>query len=161
MYNQTSIFDNLYPKFKFTKPIRLTELFGGYGSQHFSLEYLGLKFEHYKLCEWAVPSIQAYKDGHYYNDNTDHSKGINRDDIDNYLFKKGISMDYNKPMTLQQIKRKSDKWARQVYNNIQITKNQVDITQVKGIDLEIVDTDKYDYIMTYSFPCQDLSLAGK
>ena len=24
-----------------------------------------------------------------------------------------------------------------------------------------MDTDKYDYIMTYSFPCQDLSLAGK
>ena len=37
----------------------------------------------------------------------------------------------------------------------------VNIQQVKGEDLEIVDTDKYDYILTYSFPCQDLSLAGK
>lgn len=33
--------------------------------------------------------------------------------------------------------------------------------EVHGKDLEIVDTDKYEYIMTYSFPCQDLSLAGK
>jgi DNA (cytosine-5)-methyltransferase 1 len=32
---------------------------------------------------------------------------------------------------------------------------------VKGSDLIVVDTDKYDYIMTYSFPCQDLSKAGK
>lgn len=32
--------------------------------------------------------------------------------------------------------------------------------QVKGDDLEIVDKDKYEYILTYSFPCQDLSLAG-
>jgi DNA (cytosine-5)-methyltransferase 1 len=37
----------------------------------------------------------------------------------------------------------------------------VNICNVKGKDLEIVDTDKYEYIMTYSFPCQDLSLAGK
>ena len=31
---------------------------------------------------------------------------------------------------------------------------------VKGKDLDIVDKDKYEYIMTYSYPCQDLSLAG-
>ena len=30
-----------------------------------------------------------------------------------------------------------------------------------GADLEIVDKDKYCYILTYSFPCQDLSVAGK
>ena len=29
-----------------------------------------------------------------------------------------------------------------------------------GGDLEIQDQDKYSYILTYSFPCQDLSLAG-
>ena len=29
------------------------------------------------------------------------------------------------------------------------------------MDLRIVDTDKFCYIMTYSFPCQDLSVAGK
>ena len=28
-------------------------------------------------------------------------------------------------------------------------------------DLEIVEKDKYEYILTYSFPCTDLSLAGK
>jgi DNA (cytosine-5)-methyltransferase 1 len=36
-----------------------------------------------------------------------------------------------------------------------------DITKIKASDLGVVDTDKYTYIMTYSFPCQDLSLAGK
>lgn len=36
-----------------------------------------------------------------------------------------------------------------------------DITKIHGSDLEIKDTDKFCYIMTYSFPCQDLSLAGK
>ena len=32
---------------------------------------------------------------------------------------------------------------------------------MKGQDLEIVDTDMYEYMLTYSFPCQDLSKAGK
>ena len=30
-----------------------------------------------------------------------------------------------------------------------------------GEDLKITETDKYTYIMTYSFPCQDLSCIGK
>lgn len=36
----------------------------------------------------------------------------------------------------------------------------MDITKVHAEDLEIVDVDKFTYIMTYSFPCQDLSIAG-
>lgn len=86
---------------------------------------------------------------------------MSKDEVINYLFNKGISLDYNKPMELSEIKRKGESWQRQVYNNIIATNNLVNIQQVKGSDLEIVDTDKYDYLMTYSFPCQDLSLAGK
>lgn len=37
----------------------------------------------------------------------------------------------------------------------------MDVTKITAADLGIVDTDKYEYILTYSFPCQDLSLAGK
>jgi DNA (cytosine-5)-methyltransferase 1 len=55
-----------------------------------------------------------------------------------------------------------DKYAIASYNAIHDTNFEtMDITEVKGEDLEIVDTDKYTYIMTYSFPCQDLSVAGK
>ena len=55
-----------------------------------------------------------------------------------------------------------DKYAIASYNAIHNTNfKTLDITQISGKDLEIIDIDKYDYIMTYSFPCQDLSLAGK
>lgn len=37
----------------------------------------------------------------------------------------------------------------------------LDITKIKGEDLGILETEKYTYILTYSFPCQSLSLAGK
>lgn len=55
-----------------------------------------------------------------------------------------------------------DKYAIASYNSIHGTDfPTMDITQVKGSDLGIIDTDRYCYIMTYSFPCQDLSVAGK
>lgn len=55
-----------------------------------------------------------------------------------------------------------DKYAISSYNAIHGTNFVTqDITKIKGSELEIVDTNKYCYIMTYSFPCQDLSLAGK
>ena len=116
------------------------------------------KFEHYKTCEWAVKSIQALKDLHFENDNTDYSKNLTDDEVKEYLLKKGISSNYNDPMSKEQIKRLKN--HRQIYNNIQATHNLVNIQQVKGKDLCIKDTDKFTYLLTYSFPCQDLSLAG-
>ena len=54
-----------------------------------------------------------------------------------------------------------DKYAIKSYNAIHGTNFETsDIRELKGEDLGIEDTDKYTYIMTYSFPCQDLSLAG-
>ena len=161
MENQTNIFEMLYPTFKIKTPIKLITLFSGYDSQALALKYLGVKFEHYKTCEWAIKSIQALKDLHFEEDNTDYSKDLTTDEIKEYLFNKGISNNYNDPMTQEQVSRLSNKQTRTIYNNIQATHNLVNIQQVKGTDLEIIDTDKYCYIMTYSFPCQDLSLAGK
>ena len=77
------------------------------------------------------------------------------------LFKWGISSNYNEPMTREQINRLSEGQLRTIFNNISATNNLVNIQDVKGDDLAIVNRDEYDYILTYSFPCQDLSLAGK
>lgn len=55
-----------------------------------------------------------------------------------------------------------DKYAVASYNAIHGTDFATsDITKIHAEDLGIVDTDKYEYIMTYSFPCTDLSKAGK
>lgn len=55
-----------------------------------------------------------------------------------------------------------DKFAVQSYNAIHNTDFETsDITKLHTADLNIVETDKYEYILTYSFPCQDLSSAGK
>jgi DNA (cytosine-5)-methyltransferase 1 len=158
---QSTIFDLMYEPFKITKPIKLIEFFAGYGSQALALKYLGIPFEHHKICEWAVKSIQAYKDIHMTNDTTDYSKELSTEEIKEYLFNKGISQNYNDPMTKQQVDRLNEKVARTIYNNIQATHNLVNIQQVKGDDLNIDDVEHFTYLLTYSFPCQDLSLAGK
>ena len=55
-----------------------------------------------------------------------------------------------------------DKFAVKSYNAIHGTNFEpTDIRNLTGKDLGIVETDKYTYIMTYSFPCVDLSRAGK
>lgn len=55
-----------------------------------------------------------------------------------------------------------DKYAVRSYNAVHGTNFEPsDITKITAHDLGITDTDKYTYIMTYSFPCTDLSLAGK
>ena len=154
---QTTIFDFLYPKYKIKKPIRLIELFAGYGSQYLALKYLGTNVEHYKICEWAIKSIQAYNDLHI-QDYFDYSGDLSNDNILKVLIELGVSINYNEPATREQLKRQD---FRKIYNNIIATNNLVNIQNAKGKDFKIVDKDQYDYIMTYSFPCQDLSLAGK
>lgn len=160
MFEELNIFDCLYDNYKINKPIKLIELFAGYGSQALALKYLGIKFEHWRICEWSVKSIQAYKDIHFTDDDTDYSKDLSDEYIFNYLFNLGISSNYNEPMNYDQIKRMGISKARVVYNNIKATHNLVNIQQAKGKDFGIKN-DGCCYIMTYSFPCQDLSLAGK
>ena len=92
---------------KITKHIRLIELFAGIGAQAKALENIGVKFEHYQICEF-------------------------------------------------------DKYAVASYNAVHGTEfTTSDITKIHASDLGIVDTGKYCYIMTYLFPCTDLSNAGK
>lgn len=55
-----------------------------------------------------------------------------------------------------------DKYPIASYNAIHGTDfKPTSITDIKGEDLGIVDTEYFTYLLTYSFPCQDLSVAGK
>ena len=105
--NQMSIFDMIREPIRITKPIRLIELFAGYGSQAMALERIGAKFEHYRVVEF-------------------------------------------------------DKYAVASYNAVHGTDfTTMDITKVHADDLNICDTEAFTYLLTYSFPCTDLSVAGK
>lgn len=104
--NQLDIFGQLYQPFKFTKKVRLIELFAGVGSQAMALRDLEIPFEHHRVVEF-------------------------------------------------------DKYAIKSYNAIHGTNfPTLDIRDIHASDLDMANH-TYQYIMTYSFPCQDLSKAGK
>jgi DNA (cytosine-5)-methyltransferase 1 len=160
MIESVNLFDGHIPYYKITKPVRLIELFAGIGSQHQALKNLGVKIDRSTIVEWQVNSIQAYNDIHI-RKYDDWTQGITKEELAYRLNQLGVSIDYNEPVKLESLMRKSEDWLRNVYNNIINTNNKVNIMSVKGSHLNITETDKYDYIMTYSFPCQDLSKAGK
>ena len=59
-----SIFDIISEQIRITKPIRLIELFAGYGSQAMALERIGAKFEHYRVVEFDKYAVASYNAVH-------------------------------------------------------------------------------------------------
>lgn len=121
------------------------------------MKYLGVKFEHYKICEWAIHSIIAYASVHR-NELKDYGKdfteGMTKNDLIKKLIELGVSKDNDVPVLEEkELKSVKESRLRLCYNSIKWANNLVDVSRVKGDDLEIVETDKYDYIFTYSFPC--------
>lgn len=62
--DQMSIFDFTREPISITKPIRLIELFAGYGSQAMALKRIGAKFEHYRVVEFDKYAIASYNAVH-------------------------------------------------------------------------------------------------
>ena len=93
MSNQVSIFDILYDPFKINKPIRLIEFFSGIGSQAKALKNIQANFEHWRTCEWAIPSILAYNEIHHEelkDYGKDFTTGMSKEDLIVLATEKGI-----------------------------------------------------------------------
>jgi DNA (cytosine-5)-methyltransferase 1 len=96
-----------------------------------------------------------------HDDNTDYSEGLTKEELVKNLYKLGISGDGKTPMDEIKISRKGEKWLRETYNNFKATHNVGSITNISIDDLELnINKGEYVDIWTYSFPCQDISLAG-
>lgn len=61
---QMTIFDYSREPISITKPIRLIELFAGYGSQAMALRNIGAVFEHYRVVEFDKYAIKSYNAVH-------------------------------------------------------------------------------------------------
>jgi len=158
---QTSIFDFMMPEVSIDKPIRLIELFGGYGSQVMTLKRIGANVEHWKMSEWEIDADKSYNSVHNDKDFKNYARGKSREQLARKLYKRGISNDGSTPMPYSKIRKMSLEQLQKTYNSFCQNQNLGSITNIKGKQLNIVNTNKYEYIMTYSFPCTDLSLSGK
>lgn len=145
-----SIFDLMYDTYKITKPIKVIELFAGYGSQTLALKYIGANYEHHRIVEWAIPSIIAYADVHQKelpNYGKDYTEGKTKEEIANELYSMGVSANYNNPATLDQLKRIQEPKLKLIYNSIKQANNLVDISRVKAEALDITSK-QFTYLLT-------------
>lgn len=160
MRGQISLFDGSRP-FEIEKPVRLIELFAGIGAQAKAIERLGIACELYKVSEWDVFANCSYRAVHCKNDTADHSAGVPLAEVEAEIARRGISCNGKDPLAPEKLKAKPEAWKRAVYSNMIATNNIGSIVNASAADLGITETDKFVYFVTYSFPCQDLSLAGK
>ena len=156
--SQISIFDGAKP-LRIRKPIQLIELFAGYGSQALALKYLGVPFEQTLISEWAIPSILAYKDLHF--PRTEPLLAKTRYDVAVRMLTDKISRDYKTPLTEERIRRMAKKTVMDVCNAALVTGNSLSICKTESIVSALANSRDSTTVMTYSFPCQSLSLAGK
>ena len=163
MNEQLNLFAQSKKEYKINKPIRLIELFGGIGSHAKALENLGANFERWRLCEWAIPSIRAYSAIHEgWRGESGRWKEATMED----LLKRtnGVSSDYNQPLSEDGRKRLGRKALEELCGAMDACNDFCpNVSEIHPSDLSIEKEGdrKHCYILTYSFPCQDLSQAGK
>lgn len=163
MNEQLNLFAQSKQEYKIDKPIRLIELFGGIGSQAKALENLGANFERWRLCEWAIPSIRSYAAIHEgWRGESGRWKEATMED----LLKRtnGVSSDYNQPLSEEGRKRLGRKALEELCGAMDACNDFCpNVSEIHPSDLSIEKEGEREhcYVLTYSFPCQDLSQAGK
>lgn len=135
--------------------LNVIEAFSGIGSQAKALKNINAEYNIVATVEWDLNAIYAYDIIH--NGAQDFSKYLNLDKntLINMLMDYTLSTDGKSPLSYQTLKIMSVEALRRFIVAIERTKNLVNITEVKARDLpENAD------LLTYSFPCQDLSICG-
>lgn len=141
-------------KYKFNnEPIRVLEFFSGVGMQRMAFDKLGVNYESVGTSEIDIPAILSYAaihDGLLESDET--FEYPTKEEMLNYLSERNIGLDFKTgklklPKNLDKIK--------QLYRATILSKCFGDISKINPSDLPDFD------FMTYSFPCTDISVAGR
>lgn len=136
--------------------LRVFEAFAGYGSQRMALRNIGIEFEVVGISEIDGDVIQSYAAIH--SDFLEKRKHIDnyvpedKDEMVSYLEEINVPLDYktfeNRARKLRLPKLKDMYLANKLINNYGDIQ-RIDPTTLPDFDL-----------FTYSFPCQDISVAG-
>lgn len=136
--------------------LKVFEAFAGYGSQRMALRNIGIEFEVVGISEIDGDVIKSYAAIH--SDFLDKRINIdkyvpkNKEEMIQYLETINVPLDYKtfhnlaKKLSLQNLK--------DIYLANKLIKNFGDITKINPSNLPDFD------LFTYSFPCQDISVAG-
>ena len=135
--------------------LKVVETFSGIGSQAKALNNIDIEHEIIRTVEWDVNAMIAYDLIHNGKQNLKPYNNMTKDELYSRLIQYTLSMDGKKPATQKNMKDMSEELMKRILCAIDRCHNLVSITDVSAYDIPS-DTD----LLTYSFPCQDLSVAG-
>lgn len=136
----------------------IVEFFSGIGSQVKALKNMGHEINLIATSEWDIHAIIAYDlihNGDGISEKYLYIKQMNKDQLLEELKKYTFSNSGKEPLEFSSLKTYSVEVLRRLYLAVERNHNFVDISELDGSALP----DNID-ILTYSFPCQDLSNVG-
>ena len=134
--------------------IKVIEAFSGIGSQSQALKNIEIDYKVEAIIEWEISAMIAYDVLHNGPQDLSRVRVHNRESLIETLSKYNLSNDGKEPITKRSLSIMSTELLRSILAAILRNKNLVDISQVSGESIPECD------LLTYSFPCQDLSISG-
>ena len=132
----------------------MIETFSGIGSQTQALKNLGIEHKVVAIAEWDINAMYAYDILHNGKQDIKSLRHHTKESLISILSKYNLSSNGKNPITLKALKSMSVAQLKAIYISIKRNNNLVDISEIHAQDLPDAD------ILTYSFPCQDLSVSG-
>ncbi len=133
----------------------IVELFSGIGSQAKALKNLGYKVKTLGTCEWDLHAFIAYDAIHSSPYLPDTIAQMKKAELLEKLVNYTLSNSGKEKMEFKMLRTYSEEALRRIYAAIERNRNFVDVSSLTGAQMpEGID------MLTYSFPCQDLSNVG-
>ncbi|HEL7537291.1 TPA: DNA (cytosine-5-)-methyltransferase, partial [Enterococcus faecium] len=135
--------------------LNVVETFSGIGAQTEALTKAGIIHRVSATVEWEIGAMYAYDIIHHGIQDWSDYRHHTRESLIEVLSKYNLSGNGKEPLTYQALSGMNVPQLKAILCAIDRSNNLVDITQVHAENLE----DNVD-VLTYSFPCQDLSVSS-
>lgn len=135
--------------------LNVVEAFSGIGSQAQALKNCGIEHNIEAILEWEVGALYSYDILHNGKQDLSKYRHHTKESLLEKMKQYSISNSGKEPITERALASMSILELKSILAAIERTNNLIDISQVNAKDFpENVD------LLTYSFPCQDLSISG-
>lgn len=135
--------------------LRVIEAFSGIGSQKKALDRINVPYEIVNTVEWDINAIIGYCAIHYGFEGLNEYDFLTKEDIVDQLSQYTLSNNGKDVLEPTKLRKMNIEILKRLLFSINRTRDLVSITDVRGEDIdENID------LLTYSFPCQDLSICS-
>lgn len=135
--------------------LKVVEAFSGIGSQAKALRNMGIKYDVINIVEWDISAFIAYDIIHHGKPDITPYKNLTKKELIEILGTLNLSLDGKKPVGEKSFQMWNLDALKMVLAAYERTNNLGDIRKITASNFpENID------VLTYSFPCQDLSVGG-